>query len=165
MKKTLKLLLVCALLLIPIEKAEARFYLGGNIGIGNTGNNGVYLRLAPEFGWYISNNFNIGGQFSFTTNSTNYSIVPYLRWSFVNLNNRLRIFLSCNTPVSRVDSTTSIGAILRPGIALRVANNVSLAAQIGNFGYYWYLDSGNRSGEWIARINSDNISIGFVVNL
>ncbi|MCQ2168241.1 MAG: hypothetical protein MJY69_06195 [Bacteroidales bacterium] len=147
--------------------AQARIYIGGHIGLNlpPQGQSGVGVNIAPEIGYYVNGNFVVGGRVSYRSRSSTFGITPFARWNFVSMGDRLRLFLSATVPMDFANDYRSIGAYLRPGVAVRLADRAWAVVHIGAFGYQSTRSGNTTSGNWIGRVDGNTINIGFCFDL
>lgn len=164
--RKLKILFLTAAALSICLCADAQVFVGGHVGLTTgRGGSGIGVNIAPEVGYVVNSSFTVGGFASYQSRYSSFGITPYARWNFVSLADRLRFFLSAMVPLRFSSDYQSYGFNLRPGLSLRVADNVSLVAHVGAFGYVWTRSGTAVSSGWLARVDGDSISIGFCFNL
>lgn len=158
---------LAALLLCIAFSAEARIFIGGNIGLATSSGSDSRLGIiiAPEIGYNINQNFTVGGMLSYRSLQNSFGITPYMRGYLCNIQDKFCLFLSFQVPCSFSSGYESYGAYLRPGFSFRVNENVWLTAHIGAFGYSFTRSGGVGNGGWSARINSNTVNIGFSFNI
>ena len=160
-----RILLVSALLLCTIC-AKGQIILGGQIGLtpGRDGN-GIGINIAPEIGYSFNRYLTAGAYLSYQSRYNTFGATPYLRCNIVTFGGIVRLFATATAPMRFASMYKSFGANIRPGVSVRVANNLSLMAHIGTFGYLYTDSAGVISSGWIARLNSENISLGFCFDI
>ena len=156
MKRTL-ILLAVLMLCIP---SFARVYVGGHIGISTSGDR-IGINVAPEVGYRINNSFDVGGLLSYQSLYSTFGVTPYARWHFVSFGDRVNMFIEANTPMRFANNYQSYGFIVRPGVTVRLSDNVWLMGKVGRFGYEYVKSGDIISSGWLARLNGDSITIGF----
>lgn len=151
---------------ISATGAKAQIILGGSIGFtpGRDGT-GIGINLAPEIGYSFNDKIAAGGYISYQSRYNSFGITPYARWHFVGIGNRVRLFLCATAPMRFSSGYQSYGLNVRPGLTIRIADNVGIMAHIGTFGYNWEVSNNQMNSYWLARVNGDNISIGFCVGI
>lgn len=164
MKKLLVILLLLAASVCA--GAQSRVYLGGHIGLtpGRDGY-GLGVNLAPEIGYHVNPYLSVGGMLSYQSRYSAFGLTPYVRWTALDVMDRFMVFIEAETPIRFYDGSSSFGAYLRPGLFLRLADSLGLVAHLGYFGYSAVRSGSTRSSGWLARLDSDSISIGFCVYL
>ena len=160
-----KLLIIIASVLIA-QSLSAQIIVGGNIGITSGANgNGIGVNIAPEIGYNVLPNLALGSYFSYQSRYNSFGVTPYVRWHFVSLGNRVRLFLATTVPMRFREGYQSYGVNVRPGITISLADRIALQAHIGTFGYCYEKSGLDVSSYWLARVNGDNISIGFCIGI
>ena len=143
-----------------------KVYVGGGIGIGiGSGSNGLSVNISPDIAYRASDNFVVGGQLSYRTGYNRIAFIPYARWHFMPMEGVVSVFLSATAPCEFAHEYSSVGFRFRPGLSVRVSDNLYLYAYVGSFGYSSVWESGLRSGNWVARLDGNSINLGFCIAL
>ena len=160
-----KILAVMAAVMLAAS-ARAQVFIGGNIGLSvGSGGSGVGINIAPEIGYHVNQYLTVGGLLSYQSRYNTFGATPYLRFNFVTIGDRVRLFVAATAPMRFAHEYRSFGANVRPGLTIRVAEKMALMVHVGTFGYQYVNSAGSISSGWIARLNSDNISVGFCIDL
>ena len=143
-----KLVLVIALALMAAFGAKAQFYVGGSIHFGTDqtlnadGDPAPLIQIAPEVGYWISDNLAVGGVIGFDNNmgATIVEISPYVRYSLLELG-PVSLFLDGQLSFAFVSAGGEsnfafAGVGVAPGIAIPVSDNLSFVGHLGRIGYY-----------------------------
>ena len=157
------LLIALMLTISAAFNAKAQILIGGNIGIGNAPDGGISLYVAPDVSYRLNNNFVAGGQLYYRTGYDRVGVTPYARWHILPIgSSAFSIFLSATAPCEFYGGGSTVSIRLRPGLTLRINDNVYLVANVGYTGYSWSFSNGKVvSSGWYSQFNGDSINIGF----
>ena len=160
-----KLIIAVTAMLVSLC-AGAQVFVGGNLGFSINGNgSGANIYVAPDIGYRINNQFTVGGQLSYQSSGSTFGLTPYFRWKFISIGDRVRFFISANAPLRFNRDAWACGFHLRPGATVRITDNLYLVAHVGTFGYTYARSGDAISKGWVAKVNGDNISIGFCIGI
>ena len=162
-KRILRIFLILALQLMPVM-AGAQIYIGGHIGLATSGDR-VGINLAPEIGYGVNQYLTVGGNISYQSLQNIFGVTPYARFNFLTLGNFARLYAEATAPMRFASSYQNYNLFLRPGVSLRLGDSVWLMATIGAFGYSWLKSDGVRSDGWVARVDGNTISLGFIFTI
>ena len=152
--------------------ANAQFYLGGSIGLdvrntqysdANDVTN-VKMNVLPEFGFYLSDRFDIGfetgfaADYSSVTEKTDitFYFVPYARYSFFSTGN-FEVIGKMSIDNDFKDERTYLGLHLTPILAYNLTDHVTLQAGLNFLNFRTYYDKSGRS-------DVSNFGFGFGVD-
>ena len=164
----MKKIILMAAMAVATMTANAQVWMGGSLGYGFDKNNGFKtntINVAPEIGYTLSDNWDIAIALDYAvsfgdgTTVNTFGVNPYARYTFVKLD-MVSFFVDGGFNVAAVkpsgsDATTTWGIALRPGLALKVSDKVSLVSHIGGLGYQ-HSKNRNQFG-----LNVDNSAIDF----
>lgn len=155
--------------------ANAQFYVGGTVGFSSIEENNVTISnftLAPEVGYKIDENWDLGLELGFSTaketgeDSNNmFTLAPYARYTFAKLSN-VDFFVQGQLEYINYgeDCGSGFGFAIEPGVSFNVNDKISLIGKIGALEYFKNdKDAGDGS---IFRFGVDNtkLSVGVVYN-
>ena len=174
----MKKVFMMAIMAIVAISASAQAYVGGSIGFTNVKVDGHddsqnTLTIAPEVGYTLSDDWAIGAALGFTyykegdASVTAFEVSPYVRYTAIHAD-RVNFFLdgvvNFNTAKPKGgDAQNGWGIGIKPGVAFKVNDNVSLVAHVGFLGYE---DSHKIDGKKKFGIGLDgnDFSLGFYYN-
>ena len=159
-----KLFLVIAVVMTAVCAQAQQMYLGGSISS---------FSIAPDFGYNLNERWAVGGELALAFNgkgdnglqrSTAFAIAPYARYSYYE-NKVIRLFLDMGLGFSTYkekhhDSVNGFEIGLKPGLAIKLTEQLSLITKVGFAGYRddYYKNSG--SDGFGVMVDGENISIG-----
>lgn len=169
-----KLFLVIAVVMAAVCAQAQQMYLGGSISLWrNTDIDRTSFSIAPDFGYNLNERWAVGGELALAFNgkgdngtqrSTAFAIAPYARYSYYE-NKVIRLFLDMGLGFSTFkekhhDSVNGFEIGLKPGLAIKLTEQLSLITKVGFAGYRddYYKNSGN-DGFGVV-VDGENISIG-----
>ena len=148
MKKTL---LAVAFALFAMA-SNAQVFVGGGLGFSSAKHedakhSSTTFSFSPEVGYVLSETLSIGLPISINTSKTAYqkawdqegttswSVAPYARYTFFN-SGILSCFVDGVLGFSGVqDDDTTVSLAVCPGVAVSVADNVSVVTRLGSLGW------------------------------
>ena len=153
--------------------ANAQFYLGGSISLdaSNTQYGGaidgttiVKMNVLPEFGFYLSDRFDIGVETGFVAaySSVNddtditFRFVPYARYVFFEVGD-FEVVGKMSMENDFKDERTYLGLHLTPILAYNLTDHVTLQAGLNFLNFRTYYDKSGRS-------DVSNFGFGFGVD-
>ena len=165
----MKKVLLMAAFAVATLTANAQFYVGGSVSFnsekaGKDADAVTSFKLAPEFGYALSENFAVGAEISFSSSNgednafgikdpmtgelakvkgdksySTFRVAPYARYTFYKTGIASFFvdggFGLGSHKVKDMDAETVWHVGLRPGIALNVSDHVSLISELGWLGY------------------------------
>lgn len=167
MKKIVMFLFVMMVAL----SAKAQVYVGGTLGVWHDDGDveSTSFIISPEIGYNFNEKWAVGGNIGFAYNkfddakSTAFAIAPYARYSYYE-NKIVRLFVDAGFGISTSkqedhDALTGFEVGVKPGIAIKLNNKLSLVAKCGFLGYREdYLTLENGAG---LALTSEDLSFGF----
>lgn len=163
MKKLMLLLAVFVALGAQSQTEKGNLMVGGQLNL-NTNEGGSNFRFNPQLGYFIANNFALGGQISFdfskagTVKVNEFGIGPYARYYFGKGQTKPFLvstvdYLSTSTKSNNIDvNSTGWSFLAGAGFAAFLNRTVALEGIIG----YRYADYSNTDGS-----GGLNLSLGF----
>lgn len=153
-----KSLLAVAFAMVAMA-SSAQIYVGGMLGFSaDKAENAKYgttdFNLNPEVGYVLNESWSIGLPINIGFEKTAYdkllkkdgtttwSVAPYARYTFYK-NGILSLFADGILGFNGKDDDTNVALSVAPGIALSIAENISLVSRIGSLG--WNNQYGNGS--------------------
>ena len=155
----MKKLAIGLVFLLMTVSAGAQISLGGSIGL-RIRDSRLALNLSPDIGYRINSSMVVGTSLSYYTGADRFGVSPYYRWMFLPIGNTLRLFVTASAPMWFGSDYRSIGAIVRPGAAIRLVDMAYLAIHIGAFGFNSVTTSAGRTSGWVGQMDRDSVSIG-----
>ena len=175
MKKILVLLVVVLGLNITSGKAqEGRFYIGtAGLTFASFSGDDVKLMtgvmiddktswgLAPEFGYYIKDNFSFGLGIGYTKISKKgyedikmFGVYPYVRY-FPYTTDKLRVFIEGGVEyLSIEDGVNEMTVGSSPGLSYLFSDNFSISV---SYGFLGYQKIKNKDGAFIMGLDANNL--------
>lgn len=159
---------------------NAQVYVGGSVGFGSvkagSGDSESTYKILPEIGYNLNDEWAIGvalgyqkglcdfGNFDFVASKAEvFTINPYARYTFLN-SNMVNVFIDGGLGFSSIkDGGSYFQAGLRPGIALKANDKISLVAHVGFVGFETYSPKGDGDSSNAFGLNVDNSNILFGV--
>ena len=144
----MKKIILMAAMAVATMTANAQVWMGGRLGYDFDKLNGFKtntINVAPEVGFTLSDNWDIAValnyacEFGDAPTENRFAINPYARYTFVKFD-MVSFFLDGGfnvgaTKVSGQDAATTWGIGIRPGLAVKLSDKVSLVSHLGNLGY------------------------------
>jgi len=163
----MKRFLIILFLLAGIStNGMAQWYFGGSFGIHAGSNSPLSINIAPEAGYFISNNFTVGGRLSYTSYSNRFGIDPYARMYLLKNDSPVRLALSAHVPMYMGQGYFDYGFYLQPGISIATGPNLRFECHLGAIGWGASRQDGQLvSSGWQASISGTNTSVGVVFHL
>ncbi|MCR4583876.1 MAG: porin family protein [Prevotella sp.] len=179
MKKILMTLVAVAM----ATTMNAQWYVGGSVGFGSVkvagGSSESTYKVIPEVGYNINDNWAVGvalgyqkGTCSFGNSLldfTNFNtaevfaVSPYARYTFVN-SDLVNVFIDGALDFGSIkDAGTTFQVGLRPGIALKASDKISLVAHIGFVGFNTFSPKGDGKSSNAFGLSLDNSTASFGV--
>ncbi len=134
---------------------NAQVFVGGGIGFQTTShddNSDTYIKLMPEIGFNLNDNWALGVAFGYsenkvtntvagadiTTKTKLFQISPYARYTFLHFD-RVNLFVDGGLDYSHSDAEgNKINAFavgLKPGVAVNLNDKLSFVAHVGYLGW------------------------------
>ncbi|MDR1679494.1 MAG: porin family protein [Prevotellaceae bacterium] len=186
-----KLLLTAALAVATMIGANAQIYVGGSLGFDSYNEeSGSALKnqftISPEIGFYLSEKFDVGLDFSFSTEKyhndakgNSWAIAPYARYSFLQFGKfevigKAQIYFEGDKqedPAGNELKGTGFGLNVTPILAYNLTENWVLFTQLNCFalGFSSYTPDGGDAGTHFGLgldandlYNTNNLQVGFV---
>ena len=176
MKKILMTLVAAAMAV----SVNAQIYVGGSVGVGSvkfgSDDAETTYKFMPEIGYNINQDWAIGvalgyqkgtcnfGEFDFNPGKTEVFMVnPYARYTFLD-SDMVNVFIDGGIGfASYKDLGSAFQAGLRPGIALKASDKISLVAHVGFVGFETFSPKGDGDSSNAFGLNLDNNNIMFGV--
>ena len=133
-----KLLFTALIFLVALSMQAQNWYAGGSVGINGTnakGESSAYFLLAPEAGYWFTDNFAFGASvdMEFYKHYTGIRIAPYVRYAYWKYNN-LSLFADAGFGINCADAKGwDIG--VKPGIAYTFGDKITVLSHLGFVGY------------------------------
>ena len=184
--KKMMMTLAAALMAVSMN---AQVYVGGNIGFasvsGEQGDDETVMKILPEFGYNLNDEFAIGtvigyakskvggiiklSNLGFTNvnSESAFIVAPYVRYTFLKAG-KVNLFIDGGvdfTSGSKGDYT-ALSAGLKPGVAVNLADNISFVAHAGFVGYDMVNPDGDNNNvhAWGLDLGSNNLTFGLYYN-
>ena len=159
---------------------NAQFYVGGSVGFGSAklggGDSESTYKIVPEVGYNLNDQWAIGVALGYQKGSCNFgnldfnpgkvevfAVSPYARYTFME-SDMVNVFVDGGlTFASYKDAGSAFQAGLRPGIALKASDAISLVAHVGFVGFETYSPKGDGESSNAFGLNLDNNNIMFGV--
>lgn len=188
----MKKILMVAVMAVAAVSANAQWYVGGGFGLDFTKANKdadsrTTLLIAPEVGYNINDKWAVGVDLEFTMANELYSIEDganatgtgfglgaYARYTFAQsgpvsffVDGGLA-YISTNFDVNEGIKYNESGSVfnigLRPGLAFKASDKVSLVATTGYFGYRQTSDNFGGGSKFGINVNNEALKFGFYYN-
>ena len=159
---------------------NAQFYVGGSVGFGSAklggGDSESTYKIVPEVGYNLNDQWAIGVALGYQKGSCNFgnldfnpgkvevfAVSPYARYTFME-SDMVNVFVDGGlTFASYKDAGSAFQVGLRPGIALKASDAISLVAHVGFVGFETYSPKGDGESSNAFGLNFDNANIMFGV--
>lgn len=161
-----KFFMIVAAALLMTVSANAKMYVGGSLGFGNSF--GPFRgQFIPEVGFSIGDRDDLAAgaymKFGFASQTFDWNVNPYFRWTFVHVND-FGIFMepSIGIGTTSVAKSTAFyfNILVTPGVAYYINDNWALVGRMGNIGY----ERQGGVGEFAFSLNL-NPTIGVVYHI
>lgn len=187
----MKKMFLMAAMAVASMTANAQMWIGGSVGadFDHTNNSKTVSKftLSPEVGYNLNEKFAVAMAINYNLTNTNpkvgvahqvhtFSVAPYARYFFAQ-SGKVGFFVDGGVicGINRLgghfggdmaDATLTVGAGLRPGVALSLNDKVTLVAKLGYLGYIHEEGEYDFDGSKGARHNKfgfgiDNNSLSF----
>ena len=155
---------------------NAQIYVGGSVGFGSAklggGDSESTYKIVPEVGYNLNEQWAIGvmvgyqkgscdfGNLDFNPGKTEvFAVNPYVRYTFFE-SDMVNLFLDGGIGfASYKDAGSAFQVGIRPGIALKPCEEISLVAHLGFGGFETYSPKGDGDSSNAFGINFDNSNI------
>ncbi len=156
MRKLLFLLLLSVSILVHAQTEKGTVMVGGSLGL-KTGDGASEFNLNPNIGFFVGNNFALGGFVNFATaktgeiSSTNFGIGPFARYYIGNTNTKPFIVTEFDYLTTTIKSgdqkfnANGYGFLFGLGFAAFVNSTVAIEGITG-YNYNKFQDSDGSSG-------------------
>ena len=178
-----KIMMTLAAALVAVSMS-AQVFVGGEIGIASQKNFGdaeTTYKFIPEVGYNLNDEWAVGvkigyqkgiadndgsanmlnEEFGYNLNEK-FTVSPYARYTFIN-SNLLNVFVDGGLDFASVkdddDNYFNIG--LRPGVALKLNDNLSFVSHFGFIGYKSHGSDHNKVG---LDLNGNELTFGLYYN-
>ena len=159
---------------------NAQIYVGGSVGFGSAklggGDSESTYKIVPEVGYNLNEQWAIGvmvgyqkgscdfGNLDFNPGKTEAFVVsPYARYTALNTK-MVNVFIDGGVGfASYKDLGSAFQVGLRPGIALKASDAISLVAHVGFVGFETFSPKGDGDSSNAFGLNLDSSSIMFGV--
>lgn len=155
--------------------ANAQVWVGGAVGYDYNKENGVadsHITVSPEVGYNLDESWAIALDLNFQyrtgdqPNHTRFSVAPYARYTFFR-SGIASLFVDGGFNVGAekpegLDSQTTWGIGVRPGIAISVAPKLTFVTKLGYLGYE-NSDVNDRSSFGLG-VNNEALTFGLYYN-
>jgi len=157
---------------------NAQWYVGGSVGFGSAkvggGDSESTYKILPEVGYSFNDKWSVGvalgyqkgaasfGNYNFTQGTQEiFSVNPYARYTFFNAD-RLSIFCDGGIGFASIkDTGTGFQVGLRPGLAFKASDKISLVAHIGFVGFETFSPKGGGDSSNAFGLNLDGVASSF----
>ncbi len=141
----MKKVLVFLFVIMAALSAKAQVYVGGSLSVWG-GDDVTSFGIAPEVGYNFNDKWAVGGVLEFDHSKVNglktngFALAPYARYTFFE-NDILRVFADGGFGFSTVgvkdhgDNVNGFEVGIRPGLALKLTDHLSVLTKVGFFGY------------------------------
>lgn len=181
--KTMKKILMTLAAVAVAATMNAQVYVGGGIGFqtsSNDGNTSTTIKLIPEVGYTLDENWAVGIALGYAQNNVKvggekvkvkvFQVSPYARWTFVKFD-RVNLFVDGGVSYQHEDAdgtkTNDFGVGLKPGVAVNLTDKLSFVTHVGFLGYtYSKLDvSGAKATNSFGfDLDGNNLTFGLYYN-
>lgn len=170
-----------AALAVASLTANAQAWIGGSVGFDwekgkwDDAKAESSWEVAPEIGynldetWAVAIKLGVGGESYYTgtgryqeeVSYTTFIINPYARYKFANID-KLTFFLDGGLAYKShgKDRGNSFGIGIKPGLAYKVADGISLEAKFGGFGWTTYSEEGGNKDKFGIGVDTEALSFG-----
>jgi hypothetical protein len=110
------------------QTEQGRYLIGGDLPFAAQFNNGSGVSLSPSFGYFIMDNFAIGGLVNVNSfgGGTSYALGPLARYYFDTGNDKLKPFGQAFLGLKGGGGSTGLGVNLGGGLAIFLNEHVAL---------------------------------------
>ena len=191
----MKKVLLMAAFAVATLTANAQFYVGGSVSFnsekaGKDADAVTSFKLAPEFGYALSENFAVGAEISFSSSNgednafgikdpmtgelakvkgdksySTFRVAPYARYTFYKTG-IASFFVDGGVGFNffNEDRGMVIGIGVRPGVKIAASEKVDLVAKLGYLGYQFANEKAGEGSKFGLGIDNTNISFGVFYN-
>lgn len=149
--------------------SSAQIYVGGSLGFNATSNDNVSSNnfgVHPEVGFVMDETLSFGATLDLTTSSSkagnyksssnSWGFAPYARYTFFN-SGILSCFVDGVISISGAKNTdATFGLYVKPGIALNIADNISLVSHLGKLGW----SNANKNSNFALQADASIAKVG-----
>lgn len=163
-----------------------KLWVGGSVGVTTSkvkdGDSFTNYNIIPEVGYMISDNWGLGIKLGYAHSeytsdlvgvtgrlkSDGFTVNPFARYSFLK-GNIGGLFVDggvgyTHSKIKSVDVKTDAYEVgFRPGVAINVANNVSLTGKFGFLGYEHEKYGQRKTDSFGLNMNLDQIQLGMIL--
>jgi opacity protein-like surface antigen len=178
----MKKILMTMVAVFAAMNMNAQVYVGGSVGFGSVksgshSSESTY-KIVPEIGYNLNDQWAIGvglgyqkgncdfGNLDFAFNTQEiFTVSPYARYTFIN-SNLVNVFVDGGLGFASVkDGGSFFQAGVRPGIALKASDKISLVAHVGFVGFETFSPkNGDSSNAFGLNLDGNNILFGVYYN-
>ena len=182
-EKSMKKILMTIVAVFAAMNMNAQVYVGGSVGFGSakmgSGDSESTYKIVPEIGYNLNDEWAIGvalgyqkgtcnfGEFDFNPGKTEVFMVnPYARYTFLE-SDMVNVFFDGGLGfASYKDLGSAFQVGIRPGIALKASDKISLVAHVGFVGFETYSPKGDgdSSNAFGLNLDGNNITFGVYYN-
>jgi hypothetical protein len=159
--------------------ANAQTWIGGSVGFdwAKSKNDGAKANtaweIAPEIGYDIDETWAVAVKLGITSTQkgdndavTGFIINPYARYKFANVD-KLTFFLDGGLAYKTYgkDNGNSFGIGIKPGVAFKVAEGVSLEAKLGGLGWTTFSEEAGNYDRFGLGVDTEALSIGIFFDI
>ncbi|MCD7900635.1 MAG: porin family protein [Bacteroides sp.] len=180
MKKILLLLVV----IVAATSVSAQVYVGGNVGFWRDDDaDYTNFRFEPEIGYNLDNQWALGINLGYLHSKGKYNLIgyegtvklnalmaaPYVRYTYLEAG-IVRLFLDggfgfTTWKVKGHDSENGFEIGIKPGIAIKLNDRISLTGKVGFVGYRDdYLYAADDSNGFGLSLAGEDLTVGISVN-
>ena len=134
-----KLVLVLAIVFAGIMSANAQVWIGGGVG-AKVDNGGTLVKLAPELGYSINNQWQVALGTDYTLAAAGgatahaLNLEPYVRYVGGTIDHKFFVFVDLCGEIGLLNNT-GFAVLLKPGVAWQVTEKFTAAFRLGYLGY------------------------------
>jgi hypothetical protein len=176
----MKKILMTMVAVFAAMNMNAQVYVGGSVGFGSakagSGDSESTYKIVPEIGYNLNSEWAIGvalgyqkgtcnfGEFDFNPGKTEvFMVSPYARYTALN-SKMVKVFFDGGVGfASYKDLGSAFQVGLRPGIALKASDKISLVAHVGFVGFETFSPKGDGDSSNAFGLNLDGNNIMFGV--
>ena len=172
-----KIMMTLAAAFVAVSMS-AQVYVGGEVGVASQKNNGdaeTTYKFIPEVGYNINDEWAVGVKVGYQKGAANlmsddfaydlaekFTVSPYARYTFLS-SDLLNVFVDGGVDFASVkdDDDKYFNVGLRPGVALKLNDNLSFVSHFGFIGYKSHGSDFNKVG---VDLNGNELTFGLYFN-
>jgi outer membrane autotransporter protein len=179
----MKKIFAIALVAMMTMTANAQVYVGGGIGFqtsSNDGNSETTIKILPEIGYNLDENWAVGIAVGYGENQTKingvkvknkvFEVAPYARYTFVKLD-KINVFVDGTVDYAHADAdglkSNSFGVGVKPGVAVNLNDKLSFVTHFGFLGYQYDkldVDGAKATNTFGFDLDGNNLTFGLYYN-